>query len=144
AVQGLLQIPPPPVGNGLADQRIHVARLDLEDFVEEAQRLRVVPARARDQRAGVRRAGLGGSVFGVRITGAGLGGGGGADGLGGGGSTKLEVIRSARARAGASGIGADGSYNRSPESISAADRRLVTFVRSRIGRRTTHQPIWTA
>src|SRR2546426_10831948 len=95
-------------------------------------------------RTDARGAGLGGSGFGVRSTGTGLGGGGGADGLGGGGSTKLEVIRSARTRVGASGIGADGSYNRSPESISAADRRLVSFVRSRIGRRTTHQPIWAA
>src|SRR2546430_1201167 len=32
----------------------------------------------------------------------GIGGGGGADGLGGGGSTKLEVVRSGRARVGAS------------------------------------------
>src|SRR2546422_345308 len=80
---------------------------------------------------------------GVRPHSSGLRGGG-ADGIGGGGSTKLEVIRSSRARVGASGIGADGSYNRSPESISAAERRLVTFVRSRIGRRTTHQPIWMA
>src|SRR5205823_12952669 len=94
-------------------------------------------------RTGARGAGLGDSGFAARITGPGTGGGG-ADGGGGGGSTKLDVMGSERASGGASGIGAEGSYTRPPESICAADRRLSSFVRSRIGRRTTHQPTWVA
>src|SRR6266705_6709275 len=78
------------------------------------------------------------------ITGASTGGGGGVDGVGGSGSTKLDFIGTGRAVGAASAMGAEESYTRSPESISAAERRLVTFVRSRIGRRTTHQPIWMA
>src|SRR5712691_9976232 len=78
------------------------------------------------------------------ITGAGTGGGGGVDRAGGGGSTKLDFIGTGRAVGGASGMRADGSNTRSPESSSAAERWLVTFVLSRIGRRTSHQPIWVA
>src|SRR5207245_5499796 len=51
AVQGLLRLPLAPIGNGIAAQRIHIARFDLEDLVKEAQRFGVIPARARDQRA---------------------------------------------------------------------------------------------
>src|SRR5205814_1623681 len=51
AVHRLLRLPAPPVGDGLADQRVHVARLDLEDVVEQGEGLRVVAARARDERA---------------------------------------------------------------------------------------------
>src|SRR2546421_12256695 len=46
-----LQLPAPPVGDRLADQRVHVARLHLQNVVEQVQGLRVVPARARDERA---------------------------------------------------------------------------------------------
>src|SRR6266571_39597 len=45
AVQGLLRLSAPPIRDRLADQRIHVARLDLEDVIEEAQGLGVVAAR---------------------------------------------------------------------------------------------------
>src|SRR5439155_1750066 len=51
AVHRLLRLPAPPVSDGLADQRVHVARLDLEDVVEQGEGLRVVAARARDERA---------------------------------------------------------------------------------------------
>src|SRR5207237_1096061 len=46
-----LWLPAPPVGDRVADERVHVARLDLQDVVEQVQGLRVVPARARDERA---------------------------------------------------------------------------------------------
>src|SRR5256712_1046167 len=78
------------------------------------------------------------------ITGAGTGGGGGVDGVGGRGSTKLDFIGTGRAVGAASAMGAEGSYTRSPGSNSAAEPRTGTFVRSRIGRRTSHHPICVA
>src|SRR6267143_628287 len=50
AVQGFLGLPAPPIRDRFADERVHVGRLDLEDVVEQAEGLRVVPARARDER----------------------------------------------------------------------------------------------
>src|SRR6266568_956692 len=98
-------------------------------------------------RTGGRGAGFGGSAFGVGTgTGAtvGVGGGGGCitGGGGGGAAAKLKAISGA-----SPGFDvAVGSYTRSPESssISVPAESAVAFVRSRIGRRPTHQPIWAA
>src|SRR5439155_932698 len=46
AVHRLLRLPAPPVRDGLADQSVHVARLDLADVVEQGEGLRGVAARA--------------------------------------------------------------------------------------------------
>src|SRR3989441_4743765 len=49
AVQRLLRFPAPAVRNRFADEGVHVARLDFEDFVERGERLPVVAARAPNQ-----------------------------------------------------------------------------------------------